>query len=65
MNFPLDIAVAIVGFTFALWWAPTQLQLMPALLALIFSLYPLEASFTGFVSVLLFGVVSRLFKIGV
>jgi len=64
MELDINDVVAVMGFCWLLWWCPFPYMLMPALAALIFPLYPVEAAWVAYVSGLLMGSLTRLFEVG-
>lgn len=64
MEAPIESIVAVCGFCFLLWWIPMPFMLLPALAALIFPLYPVEAASIAFVVGLVWGALVRLIKVG-
>lgn len=64
MDVPVESIVAVSGFCFLLWWVPAPFMLLPALSALVFPLYPVEAASISFVVGLVWGALVRLIKVG-
>lgn len=60
MTFSPDDVVSVMGFCFLLWWMPKPYQLLPAIAALVFPLYPSDAAFTTFVMSLFLGALVTL-----
>ena len=60
---PLEAVVTVAGFTCLLWWVPkTELRALPALSALIFAPYWVEAALYAYVTVLMFGTLFTLLE---
>lgn len=64
METPIDSIVAVVGFCGLLWWLPGQYMILPALAALAFPLYPVEAAQIAYVVCLFMGSLGETLNLG-